>query len=55
LPVSSFNPVLVECPLGFVALNLRFGSIRLGAAESEPIGRGRLPGPLPSGLLAHSS
>jgi hypothetical protein len=47
--------MLVECPLGFVVLNLRFGSIRLGAAESEPIGRGRLLGPLPFGLLAQGS
>jgi hypothetical protein len=55
LPVSGFNPVLIECSLGFVALNLRFGSIGPGTAERKPIGGSRLRGLLPFGLLALGS
>jgi hypothetical protein len=55
LPVSRFNPVLVETSLGFVAAGLLEASVGLGAAMHKPIGRGLLFGVATLGALALST
>jgi hypothetical protein len=44
LPISSFDPVLVEVSLGFVAGRPRLGSLGLGPAMDKAIGSGGLLG-----------
>jgi hypothetical protein len=44
LPISSFDPVLVEVSLGFVAGRPRLGSLGLSPAMDKAIGSGRLLG-----------
>jgi len=44
LPISSFDPMLVEVSLGFVAGRPRFGSLGLGPAMDNAIGSGGLLG-----------
>jgi len=44
LPVSRFDPVLVETFAGFVIPGLRQGSFRLGAPVHKPAGRSLLLG-----------
>jgi hypothetical protein len=44
LPISSFNPVLVEVSLSFVAGRPRLGSLGLGPAMDKAIGGGGLLG-----------
>jgi hypothetical protein len=54
LPISRFDPVLIEASLGFVVARPRFGSFGLGPAVGKPVGHGGLLGlaaflPLPRG------
>jgi hypothetical protein len=44
LPISSFDPVLIEISLGFVAGRPRLGSLSLGPAMDKAIGSGGLLG-----------
>jgi hypothetical protein len=44
LPISRFEPVLVEASLGFVAARTRFGSISLCPAMGKPVACGDLLG-----------
>jgi len=44
LPISRFDPVLVEASLGFVAVRPRLGSFSLCPAIGEPVARGDLLG-----------
>jgi hypothetical protein len=39
LPISRFDPVLVEASAGFVADRLRFGSFSLCPAMGQPVAR----------------
>jgi hypothetical protein len=55
LPVSRFDPVQVEASLGFVVARPCRGSIRLGSAVSQAIGRGLLLGIASFGPLSRGS
>jgi hypothetical protein len=55
LPVSGFDPVLVETSLDLVLLRPRASAVGLGLTMHEPIGRGRLFSLLPLGSLARGS
>jgi hypothetical protein len=55
LPVSRFNPVVVEVPGGFVALGPVKGSLFLGPAIGKSVSGGLLLGLAPFGLLSCGS
>jgi phosphatidylserine decarboxylase len=55
LPVSCFDPVLVEASLGFVVAGLCRGSIRLGSAMGQTVRRGLLLGFASFGPLSRGS
>jgi hypothetical protein len=55
LPISRFDPVLVETSLGFVIPRLRKRALGLQAPMHEPIGRGLLLGLAALGLLTRSA
>jgi hypothetical protein len=44
LPISRFDPVLVEASMGFVADRLCFGSFNLCPAMGQPVTRGNFLG-----------
>jgi hypothetical protein len=55
LPVSRFDPVLVEGFAGFVTSRLLDGALRLRAAMRQPVGRRRLIGLTAFGALARGA
>jgi len=55
LPVSRFDPVQVEASLGFVVASPCRGSIRLGSAVGQAVGRRLLLGVAPFGPLSRGS
>jgi hypothetical protein len=55
LPVSRFDPALVEAFAGLVVLRLLKGSFGLRTPMHKPVGRGLLLGLAPFGLPAGSA
>jgi hypothetical protein len=55
LPVSRFDPVVVEASFGLVVAKAHLGSFGLGPAMGQTVGSGRLFGFAPIGALARGS
>jgi hypothetical protein len=55
LPISRFDPVVIEASLGFVAGSPRLGSLRLGPAVGKPVGGSGLLGIAPFNPLSRGA